>query len=82
MTNTKELAETLQISQIKVQRVLKEQNLGKRLVKNSEETRKALYMYNIGYIIVHPDQKGKTAAETFSDKAAALGFENECFTTL
>ncbi len=42
----------------------------------SEETRKALYMYNIGYVIVHPDQKGKTAAETFSDKAAALGFEN------
>lgn len=43
----------------------------------SEETRKALYMYNIGYIIVHPDQKGKTAAETFSDKAATLGFEKQ-----
>lgn len=43
----------------------------------SEETRKALYMYNIGYVIVHPDQKGKTATQTFADKAATLGFEKQ-----
>lgn len=39
---TKMIAEQIGVSQIKVQRVLKENSLGKRVVKTSEELRKQI----------------------------------------
>ncbi len=42
ITRTIEIADKLFISQIKVQRVLKKNNLGNRIIKNSEELRKEI----------------------------------------
>ena len=42
ITNTKDIAEKLNISRIKVQKVLKENNLGNRKIKTSEEKRQEI----------------------------------------
>ncbi|MFA4887351.1 MAG: hypothetical protein WC595_04010 [Candidatus Nanoarchaeia archaeon] len=45
ITRTKDIAEQLEISTIKVNRILKKNNLGKRLIKTSETIRKELADY-------------------------------------
>ncbi|MBS3168358.1 hypothetical protein J4216_04490 [Candidatus Woesearchaeota archaeon] len=42
ITNTKEISEKIKLGRLKVQRVLKENNLGKRVVKIQEELRKQI----------------------------------------
>ena len=43
----------------------------------SRDVLEGLYMYNIGYLITHPDQKGIPAERNLEDKAPTLGFEKE-----
>jgi len=43
----------------------------------SNEVREGFYMYNIGYVITHPDQVGISPAQSFSDKNEPLGLERK-----
>src|SRR3989338_1082511 len=61
ITNTKELSQKLNLHILKVQRVLKENNLGKRTIKTSESKR--LEIFN--YIIEHPTIPQKDIAILF-----------------
>ncbi|MBI5391474.1 hypothetical protein HZB00_00570 [Candidatus Woesearchaeota archaeon] len=65
---TKEIAEKLQISQIKVQRVLRQYNLGKRVVKVSEDKRKEITQFCID----HPKLTQKDIAKHFNVSQIAV----------
>ena len=81
ITNTKELSQKLNLHILKVQRVLKENNLGKRTIKTSESKR--LEIFN--YIIEHPTIPQKDIAILFKVHPAVvsrawLKYKNKIYT--